>query len=316
MKLRALDLPDDPAELAPWLERQVVGGDLADLVAELEVVHARSSGAEPPALDTVLSGHLPSVLHQGLGELPRPALGTLLRNPRLLLELQERVLLEGGDHWSDLAREDPEVLRRVDASWKDVESRIRQATSREFRAPETLPIERPLSVTRPPRVGLIMAWAKCATIAASVLAFLFTVERLNPEKRPATPNVIAKKASPDWGWNTPGLLTRVEPPAAYLTHLADAANEWFDKRPETPGDLAFRLGELRTGCTRLIVARNTSLQPADQAWLVNHCRDWAAKLDKAVHDLEQGDPVDRVRSEVDAIVTRLIGVLRDRAKAV
>src|SRR4051794_38034886 len=98
MTPRVLDMPDDPSELAPWLDRQLVGLDLAALVAELEVVHGRTSPAPAGGLAAALAGRLPDVLRLGLTAAPRSALGVLLRHPRMLLDLQSRVLLEGGPY--------------------------------------------------------------------------------------------------------------------------------------------------------------------------------------------------------------------------
>jgi hypothetical protein len=97
MNALVLDMPDDPTEQAPWLDRKLVGPDLAALVAELDAVHGRAQPAPqpPPALDTLLGGNRRAVLQRGLSVLPRPALGMLLRHPRLLLELQEAILLQG-----------------------------------------------------------------------------------------------------------------------------------------------------------------------------------------------------------------------------
>ena len=46
MKLIALEIPENPAELAGWLDRQIVGDDLAALVAELEAIHGNHPEAQ------------------------------------------------------------------------------------------------------------------------------------------------------------------------------------------------------------------------------------------------------------------------------
>src|SRR5687767_1355847 len=103
MKLIAMTIPDDPAELAGWLERRLVGLDLAALVAELSAIH----GDRPSAageLDALLGGHRDAVLNQGLSALPAAGLRELMRRPSVLLELQELILIDGGDYWRSLAR--------------------------------------------------------------------------------------------------------------------------------------------------------------------------------------------------------------------
>ena len=63
MNLVAMTIPDDPADLPVWLERHLVGLELAALVAELSAVHAPANG---PPLDELLGQRRQTVLEQGL----------------------------------------------------------------------------------------------------------------------------------------------------------------------------------------------------------------------------------------------------------
>ena len=301
MKALVLEMPDDPTAQAPWLDRQLVGPNLAALVAELDAVHGRGSSAvpPPPTLDSVLGGHRRDLLDRGLTVLPRLAVGALLRHPRLLLELQETVLLQGGTYWQELNRSDPDLARSVPAVWNRVSARIHPTDRTHRDEPLSLPLP-PEATRRSLANRLVFAWASLATIAAAILALL-SVGQPSP-----------------WGWNRPGALTRLESESAgaYMNRLADAAHEWFDERPATAEDLARRLGTFRADCSRLIVADHARL-PADQrAWLVEHCRTWAGRLDDAIHALESGAPPDRVRADADAIMNRLINMLRERARSI
>jgi hypothetical protein len=97
MKLISLEIPDEAAKLAGWLESQLVGLNLTALVAELEAVHGFGQGlAEPPlSLETILGNQRDAVVAQGLGSLSQERLGQLLRHPRLLLDLQELIVSSG-----------------------------------------------------------------------------------------------------------------------------------------------------------------------------------------------------------------------------
>jgi hypothetical protein len=99
MKLLALDILDDPAERPAWLEWHLVGLDLAALVADLEAIHGPTPKASPTLAD-LLGNRLEAVLKTGLAALPDRPFHQLLRRPRVLPELQELVLTQGGDHWS------------------------------------------------------------------------------------------------------------------------------------------------------------------------------------------------------------------------
>jgi hypothetical protein len=102
----------------------------------------------------------------------------------------------------------------------------------------------------------------------------------------------------------------------YLNGLADAAEDWFKKRPEKPADLARRLNEFRQGCSTLILAPHQPLAAKDRQWLVDKCRAWAVKLDRHLTDVEAGKDVLQVRREADETVEKLIAALRTRAAEV
>jgi len=105
------------------------------------------------------------------------------------------------------------------------------------------------------------------------------------------------------------------PPGVYLDRLADAAGEWFKKRPDDPNALARRIGEFRQGCSVLILSPHKPLAAQDRAWLVEKCRAWAAKLDAHLAALEGGASAAQVRDEADATINKLIAALRERAQA-
>src|SRR5262249_31465422 len=126
-----------------------------------------------------------------------------------------------------------------------------------------------------------------------------------PGRGPAAPT--------GWGWDRPGALEANRTREEYLNGLADSANEWFNKRPETPQALAKRLNEFRAGCSTLILAQHESLAQKDRDWLRERCRLWAGKLDKHLADLEAGKSVEAVRGEADATVNQLMQALRTRA---
>jgi hypothetical protein len=297
MTVYALDIPDDPTELSVWLERHLVGLHLAELVAELEAVHGAPSDKEP-TLDRVLGPSLDSVLTEGLQRVPRPALGRLLRHPRLLLELQDRVSSSGGEHWSHIAATDTELTGLVERDRPKLE------------APEQ---EEPTVLNG---LSARHAWYSrpyftVLATAATLLTAFFVWDALK------------SAGSAEWGWNRPGVLTSTASPSAYLHGLAEAAEDWFRQGvKERPGDavaLARRIGDFRRGCTALILAPSTALAQADRDWLLKHCRDWAVKLDASLATVEalapNKDParVTEVRDSADRTIRALIKALHDKA---
>ena len=102
--------------------------------------------------------------------------------------------------------------------------------------------------------------------------------------------------------------------SAYLNQLADAAAEWFRKRPEDAAALARRIGEMRQGCSRLLLAEHKPLTDADERdWVRRKCRTWAARFDDSLRQLEAGRPVTEVRRQMDGVVTKVVAVLSERA---
>jgi hypothetical protein len=105
-------------------------------------------------------------------------------------------------------------------------------------------------------------------------------------------------------------------PSVYLHALADAAGDWFSKRPNDAPGLARRINEMRRGCSTLILAEHRPLSDADRDWLRERCRAWAGKFDKSLAELEGGKDVRKVRAEMDATVNQLIKAIRARAAQV
>jgi hypothetical protein len=83
-------------EVRPWLERQLVGPDLLDVVRELAALHG--SEAEAGA-EAVLEARRPEILERGLAALTDEEVQALFSGPSALLRVQEWVLVEGGPYW-------------------------------------------------------------------------------------------------------------------------------------------------------------------------------------------------------------------------
>jgi hypothetical protein len=300
MSLHAMEIPDEPAQLPAWLEGHLRGPYLAELVAELSAVHTADTRLRS-TLQDVLGPRRQTVLTQGLTALPAEMLRQFLVQPRLLLDLQELVLSEGGNYWQQTGRTtDNELNERVD--------RGRQRFA-DFLAAQARPIRQPAA----PLASSARAWYRqpwllaTLALAATVLWGAFLYWRFG---LPSGPPEVAT----GWGWSKPGALPDQGPPAEYLNRLADAAGEWFQKRPEDRDGVAQRIKEFRDGCSVLIAAAHQPLAAADRQWLVERCRSWADTLDKDLEALRQGQDPLQIRGEADATVNKLMAALRDRAK--
>jgi hypothetical protein len=299
MKLHVFDIPDDPAQLPRWLEEHLVGPDLAELVAELSAVHGLRASA---SLHEVLGGRREEVLSQGLAALPQEALRSFLRQPHLLLELQEIVLTEGGPYWDELSS--PALVFR--GQLERGRERFQAFLEGEDREEGS---ERRAVVLRPVVAWYRRPWVVSMATAAAMLVGVGTYHWSRP---PADAPLAA--APTGWGWTSPAALPADVPADVYLTRLADAAEEWFKKRPEEPVALATRLAEFRQGCSVLLLAKHEPLAAEDRQWLLERCRLWARKLHNHLVAVEVGrDPLE-VRAEADETVNQLIAALRERAR--
>ncbi len=311
MNLVSFTIPEEPERLAGWLERYLVGTDLAALVAELAAVHGAapdvpesgrftldftaSPAPDAAAARDLVGARLEDVRVRGLGVLPVETLRAFLVRPYALLELQDLLLEEPSDYWDRLCNADDRVRAAVERGAKRLSVFLRGGVPAE-----------------PPVIRARVAWFRrpvfvSLATAAAVLLAVGAALWLAPERfRPG--GVVL----PAWGWSRPGALTAEASDAAYLRKLADGAGEWFAKGPDDRAALARRLGEFRRGCTTLILQEHP-LSPENQEWLVTKCRAWGMTLDGHLQALERGDDVGAVRAAADETVRRLQESLRARA---
>jgi hypothetical protein len=317
MRLIALEIPDDAADLPGWLEGHLVGLDLSALVAELEAVHGSGRGlTEPPvSIETVLGSQREAVLADGLATLPHDRLRQLLRHPRLLLDLQDLVLSSGGPYWDRLAETSLEQApgsehrAAVDRGWAWLTANVIDQPA----TPEAISIDviRAEPARRRWRPRMLLAVAAAAVVLAAVTFYGWPGREQNGNG----PGGGGKVASAGWGWSRADALPQDLPRDAYLNHLADGAQAWFKNRPTERAALNQRLTEFRQGCSALIESPHKPLSEGDRLWLVAKCRDWSATVGRLVVALQsRGEDVIRVRNEADETINRLISALRERAR--
>lgn len=291
MSLVLLEMPSDPAAWPEWLERQIVGLDLADLVEQLELVVVPPPGA-PITVEAICGAEHRKVLGEGLSPLNAEQIRNLVRHPRSLLALQEQVLIEGGRYWREL----PTSVTHS--------TRVAMQRDKLKRALDDKPQIAPLASTSP-RPPSRSSTLRRNLAAAAVVLLTATVVWVGNNQR-----------APGWGFDKPGLLTAQVPDETYLSSLADAAGAWFNKKPDNSQALTARLEQFRRGCETLLQAPHPQLSETDRTWLLERCGVWKGKLEGHLSDLRTGaKPLDQVQQEADATVTALMNALRTRATA-
>jgi hypothetical protein len=307
MNLVLLDIPEDPRQLATWLEHKLVSLELRDLVVELEAI--RSSSPDKRDFDQLLGRSLPQILENGLQELAPDTLRGLLQQPRLLVDLQERILSGGGDFWRCMEITSAHQAA-IDRGWSRLQAGMgSSAGGTELAGAQPLSSKANVAPLKQETQGTVggvpqrklIRWASAAVAVALLVAFGLWLNQ------PA--------AAPGWGWDRPGALTASLSASDYLAHLADEADEWFRKRPDSRGALETRLREFRHGCDTLLAAAHPQLADKDRNWLKEHCRAWAGKLDQHLADLAAGKDLATVQEAADETIRKLVNALRDRSLA-
>ena len=295
MSVELLEIPDDTQALPRWLESQLVGTELAALVAQLEAVHGASTSGVT-SLDELLGGSRASILRDGLGGLKSDQLRKLLVNPRLLLDLQEALLLEGGPYWTRQAQSGPQNQEYLSQGRRRIERFLASETA----APAVVPLK--------PRSSWSLRDSLIAVATAAVVLIAVSLyQEIVGRPIGGAPPAVA------WGWAKPGALPEKATREEYLNNLAKEANEWFNKKPNDPQALAQRIAQFRQGCSVLMLSPHPALPPADRTWLVAKCKAWAGKLDEQLAALEGGADVTTVRDATDGIVNKLMEALKARA---
>lgn len=290
MNLAAFDLPEQTHELREWLATQLTGPDLSSIVAQLSAVHIDQD--HNLTLDTVCGEQWTNILRNGISELTQTQLKSLLTHPYLLMDLQERLLLDGEEYWQT------QFLKQND------DSQIKQTKLfiQESLAKPTLDLETTQQANNFKKVS----YRKVATLGLASAALIFVAIFLNQ----------GPEAAPGWGWNRPGALTADIPADQYLNQLADSANEWFKKSTDTKAALVTRLTQFRNGCETLIKAPHPQLSNEDRTWLIGRCQAWAGKLDGQIVALQKGADLKTADANADALINKLVKALQTRAEQV
>jgi len=283
MNVIALTIPERPDEQISWLERHLLGPDLGLLAAELSAVHG---DREPPeSVAELLGPHKSALLERGLAALPRSTIRELMRHPAHLLDLQELVLIEGGEYWEQLLNR-PEVTDAIAAP--------------------------PRNAAMPKgKSGTWRGYFAAALVSAVAVAAVFVV--VDPVQWMRPKDVVQAKT--ERGWNRADTFANEATATAYLQKVAKRSEEFSSSGEAGTEQVLARIGEFRTGCSRFLLASHSQLPPEMRDDLKKRCRKWSDELDKQRIALET-DPSKAavISGEIDALVARLAGVLRKQAE--
>lgn len=300
-----LEMPSEDGPLASWLEDRVLGTELGEVVAQLQVfvdglralVPAEKRADSTVPLISVADwpeATRISVLDRGLSVLDHAALISLIRKPDELFELQILALSQVDGYWAE---------RFESLDTKESQGSPRFIESAGIPIPTADPISSVPPTTRPTASKRIYGLLSLA--AAIVLTVTASWYFLTPPVDP-----VAR----DWGWDRPEVIDARTSPSNYLRSLAVRAEDWFRTDRSNRIALGTRLREFRHACDSIQAAEHPALNATDRAWLVERCRAWREKISEQIRLLDSETvSTEVVLKSTDEIVTKLVTALRLRA---
>lgn len=251
--LHSTTFPDNPEDIGPWLDHQLVATTLSELIAELCSI--RPKEPRPESVESAklwLGDDLPNFLETGLTTLGQEKIKELLARPVLLMPLQEIALFEGGEYWATLL----EAVSSRSGSGPEA-SLSNQKTHL------TSPLATLAQVQAPSqKSGRWRAFVAFSSLAAAILVtvVLYGPDLPTPAGKgasPASPELTRGSKIPptlpikktldefDISWSSPDALATLSPPDIVAT-LATELSDWlvfFEQGDTTIDDLKGQLGQ-------------------------------------------------------------------------
>ena len=285
MSLVIITIPDHPKDWPDWLEQQLVGMRLGDLVAELQV---SAASEERTKLTDILSPEqLAEVKDSGLSLLKPTDFQTLFSSPNSLLDLQEEILVNGGEYWQSVPRTKQHQQAAAVAT-----ARVQEDLALFEKQPRPIPKEK--SSKKP-------SWLWLGALAATVLVgfMIWRGGTLGPT--PAKPGAII---------GDPTLLAQNSPtPEQFFQALAESSLAWFDQHPRDSDELDKLMRRLSDNFQQLI--DDNPLTDKERKWFKTKCLAWKQKVDDLVVELGTNrQEFGSSRDAVDDIIMKMIEVLK------
>jgi len=288
MTIRMLTIPDDQMAWPDWLEQQLVGVHLHELIEELQIANAAASREQSENLNDILtSEQLTFIAESGLRVLETSQIQRLLSDPEALLGLQEHVLINGGDYWQTI------LLGTLATNSLD---RIRSRLLTHEDTNASFPLQGPGEKMAGWTSRRVAGWVVSVVVMLLVGVFAW---RSQPH---SSGHVLG----------TPGLLaSNTISSEDYLRRISDAGETWFQQDRSSTAALVTLLEDTSHDCQILIDARHSILSPDERDWFVGKCRNWKAAFDETLASLRDGSiTLEVARDRSDLTMMKLVSVLR------
>jgi hypothetical protein len=261
MKIAFCEIPDDENDWPAWLERRLVRLDLFQLAEDLNTLRGERE-YPPETLESVCGQSLDKVLLHGVRSLSTRQISLLMRQPELLLELQDVVLSQGGVYWdqvSNAEREASKVSLSGNQSSTFLLDEEHKVVVRQ-NSPTSWPYRR----------------ASLAAVAATIfIAIGVWISRPVPS------------SGGGWGLDNPELLSANVSGELYFKKLADAAATFPKKGLDTKDNALKRITEFKAGCYKIARATHPQIKNIKARQLLTlKCEEWSAKLDTFIDQIK------------------------------
>ena len=295
MNLKSLTIPDQLSELGPWLDQLLVSPELINTIVELEIL-AGDRLTTVQSLDGVLAGSQEAVLESGLGKSAEATLRALLRQPSLLLELQERVMMHGGDYWQ----------KKVDAVYGTANTTAAVSGLGTAAGDAGTTSQAPRKVSNVRSAGTSHQWNSkrvVGMLAALAAALLVMVSVWQPwsQSGPGASSV----AKSDWGFSKSGLLKSNLSEDEMLSKLAAASQAWHNKTPSSAKQLEKRLLEFDGGCKALLASTLPQLSKRSRDKVHQACRECREDIATQLAAIQNGQNFETIRANANAAIDTL-----------
>ena len=293
MSLKSLSIPDQFPEIGIWMDDLLVSSDLIDAIVQLEVL-AGDRLTKVQSLDGILAGSPERVVTSGLAGANESTLRALLRQPSLLLELQERVMMHGGEYWQqkvDANFGNPRTTSIFDSASSGANTDVEEPTPHAIAASQSY--HGPAVVKSNANQKII--FGVLATLAAAAL-IMISLPQFGGGSSVAKAN---------WGFAKSGLLESNISESEMLDQLAAASAAWHNKTPATRDELADRLRAFDQGCGDLLASRLTQLSPINRDAVHAACEDCREAIAQQLAALADGGDITRIQSNADAAIDTL-----------
>ena len=274
--------PESPKDWPAWLEKQLVGLHLGELIEELSIT---ATGQDD--LDVILTpDQLQEIKQKGLTVLELDKLRQLLNSPPSLLTLQEEIFIDGGQYWESVPRTSEHQHTADESATKVIDTvRHQVATDRSRRWYAAVS-------------GVV------AIAALFLIGFFLLPDGGQAPPQPGGGQIVAKTII-----DLPDSIANGNPtPEQFYKSFAEASYGWYGIKPSSNQELV-ELGQKLSQEFDQHIAANP-LSGKHQGWFVKKCSEWQSKVNDVVATLATvGLELREGREQLDDIVMKMIDAL-------